>query len=424
MKTVSIAIDVGTGNSEACYINKAGMAEVIPNLDGDLKTPSVVSLAGGKALAGKAATPDFFLNPRYVACRYKTCIGKNTESGKPIPLLTDPNGREWSPVDLTAANIRYIKESAESYLGEPVTAAVITIPAYFGEAERLNTKAAAKIAGLTHVRLEDEPVAAATYYGLEKRRNENIVTIDWGTGTLDITAMECRDSNVKALRTEGDAELGGGNWDDGTLGWLREKAKAEGIDISAETDLATHYQHLDRCREAKEMLSRREEVTVIAEAGGHRTAVKLNRHALREIGRPLDERFIRGCERMRDWCKAQGKAIDRVLLVGGCSRLYHVPEMARKVFGIEPSRDADPDFAVVKGAAIMAAVHFGDKGQIIAAGGYRYLAEDIHIQKVAAHAICVAACRNGEDDGKEYNVAIVPAGVPLPHDFEERFARD
>lgn len=421
MKT--IAIDFGTDFSEVAHITDSGAIEVIPNLDGRLKTRSIVSLASTKPVVGEAAIPDLILNPEYVAQRYKRYMGKNTESGKPIPLLTDPNGREWTAVDLAAATLKFLKESAESYLGQTIKAAVITVPAYFDAAARDNTKAAAKIAGFTHVKLEDEPVAAATHYGLEKAHDENISVVDYGGGTLDVTGIESRDRNVKAIVTEGDAELGGSNYDEAILGLMCEEAKNKDIEISAEKDLATFYQNLDRARDGKEMLSRRDEVTLVVEAEGQRIPIKFTRKMLREVGCPFDERFTKCCRKLRKQLDSQDKKNHRVLLVGGSSRLPHVREMVQEVFGIEPSHDADPDFVIVKGAAILAAVHFGDKAQTIAVGEHYYLAEDISVQKVAAHAICVAAHKRGEeDDGQEYNVQIVPAGVTLPYEFEERFA--
>jgi molecular chaperone DnaK (HSP70) len=142
---------------------------------------------------------------------------------------------------------------------------------------------------------------------------------------------------------------------------------------------------------------------------------------LREAGRPLDERFIHCCKRVADELASRGKRIDRALLVGGNCRQPHVPEMVQTVFGLEPSRDADPDLVVAKGAAIWAAVCFGSKGQTVAIGEHRYLASEIEMKTVAAHAICVAAQRD-KDDPEEYNCLIVPANAPLPHEFEERFA--
>jgi molecular chaperone DnaK len=419
----SIAIDLGTDFCKVAHITKSGIVEVIPNKDGDLKTPSIVSWASAKPAVGKGALPDLILNPKHVARRTKRYMGKNTESGKPIPVTPGPDGDDKTAVDTASAILAYLKDSAETYLGEKVDAAVITVPANSDAAARDNTKAAAKIAGFTRVVLEDEPVAAGTYYELEKGRDENAVVADFGGGTTDVTFIEKEGKKVKATLTENDAELGGGNYEEEMLEWECNEAKPQGIEISAEKDLPNFCMNLDRTREAKEMLSRREEVTLVAEANGKRLPIKFTRQMLREVGRSLDERFVNCCKRLLEKIHSQGKKIDRVLLVGGSTRLPHVPEMAKEVFGMEPSRDTDPDFAVVKGAALLAARHFGDKDQVLKVGEHRYLAAEICVQKVAAHAICVAARKKKpEDDGKEYNVEIVPAGIPLPYDFEERFA--
>ncbi|MCJ7783226.1 MAG: Hsp70 family protein, partial [Desulfobacterales bacterium] len=219
------------------------------------------------------------------------------------------------------------------------------------------------------------------------------------------------------------ANLGGGNYEEAMLEWVCNEAKPQGIEISAEKDLPNFCMNLDRTRESKEMLSRREEVTLVVEADGKKLPIKFTRQMLREVGRPFDERFVNCCRRLLEKIRSQGKKIDRVLLVGGSIRLPHVSGMTKEVFGMEPSRDTDPDFAVVKGAALLAARHFGDKDQVLKVGEYRYLVAEICVQKVAAHAICVAAHKKEpDDDGKEYNVEIVPAGIPLPYDFEERFA--
>lgn len=419
----AIAIDSGTDFCKMAHITASGTVELIPNKDGDLKTPSIVSWASGKPVVGKAALPDLILSPQHVARRTKRYMGKNTESGKPIPLTPDPNGNERTAVDTAAASIADLKESAETYLGEKVDAAVITVPANSDAAARDNTKAAAKIAGFIRVVLEDEPVAAGTHYELEKGRDENAVVVDFGGGTTDLTFIEKQGKQVKATLTENDADLGGGNYEEAILEMMCKEAAKKGIEISAEKDLATFYQNLDRARESKEMVSRKEEVTLVAEADGKRLPIKFTRQMLRDVGRSFDERFIECCKRLLAMIRSQGKTIDRVLLVGGSTRLPHVPEMAKEVFGIEPSRDTDPDFAVVKGAALLSAKHFGDKNQVLNVGSHLYLAEEICVKKVAAHAICVAALKSGTKvDDNDYNVEIVPAGILLPYDFEKRFA--
>lgn len=418
-----IGIDLGTYFSEVAALTLSGVVELIPNSEGDLKTPSVVSVAYDPPLVGKAALPDLVLHPKGVIRCSKRDIGEVTANQKPIPLLTDPAGREWTAVDCAAAIIAYLKKCAEEKLGGTITKAVITVPAYFQDIHRSNTKAAARIAGFEEVVLVDEPVAAALHYGLEKGRNETIVVVDFGGGTLDITVLEINGTDTKALISDGDAELGGCNYDEGFLAVIQQQARKEGMEISAEKDLANFYQMLDRCREAKEMLSRRPETTLIAEADGKRKAINFTRTMLRQATPEFDERFLDCCRRVHEKMQVAGIKADRVLLVGGSSRMDHVPKMVQEVFGLEPCRDTDPDFVVAKGAAVWAAHCWGDREQAIVIGGHQYVPADIKMQTVAAHAICVAARRSRDTgDEREYNCVIVPANMPLPYAFEVLFA--
>ena len=267
----------------------------------------------------------------------------------------------------------------------------------------------------------DEPEAAALYYGLDKATDQTILVIDTGGGTTDVTAIEIIGGSVRCLFTDGDAELGGTNYDEVILQLMCKEAANKGVVIVAEKDLATFYQNLDHAREGKEMLSRREEVTVIAEGDGQRIPVKLTRKILQRAAKPLNDRLVACCQRVLNQVKAKGKTIDRTLLVGGNSRQPQIPENVRRICGMEPARDADPDLAIAKGAAIYAEICFGSKDRQLVIGPHRYLAQEIKLQTVAAHALCVAA-RKHKDNPQEYNCVIVPAGTPLPHEFEERFS--
>jgi molecular chaperone DnaK len=416
-----IGIDLGTCFSEVAHITASAIVELIPNLDGDIKTPSIVSWAGKMPVVGKAARPDLVLAPQSVIQCGKRSMGKTTEEGKPIPIGMDPAGGEITPVDFAATILSELKKSAQTYLGGEVRRAVITVPAYFRSAARDHTIAAAKIAGFEEVRLLNEPEAAAIYYGLEKATNQIIVVVDTGGGTTDVTAVEISGGTIRTILTDGDDELGGSNYDEAILGLMCEAAKKEGIEISPEKDLATFYQDLDRAREAKEMLSRREEVTAVAEANGKRVSVKLTRKTLRRVAKAFDDRLVVCCKRLQEALKAQGKAVDRVIMVGGNSRQPHIAELVQSVFGLEPAKDTDPDLVVAKGAAIYAEVCFGKKDSEIVIGEHRYLAQEIKVQTAAAHPLCVAA-RRFKDDPQEYNCVIVPAGTPLPHEFEKRFS--
>jgi len=419
----TIGIDLGTTFSAVTHLTESGAVEIIPNIDGDLKTPSIASFAGDKTVVGKAAQIDLILNPQYVVRCSKRYIGKTTDKGRPIPILTDPSGGQITSVDAAAAILSYLKDSAEQYLGKEVDSAVVTVPAYFDEVARENTKAAAIIAGLKDVAILDEPVSAAVSYCLEKQKDGIVGVIDFGGGTLDASALEIEGTNLKTTVICGDCELGGSNYDEMILNFMICEARADGIEISAESDLATFYQNGDRAREGKEMLARRDEVTLIAEAGGNRKPIKFTRQMLRKIAKPLDDRFIACCEKLRDQLQAKGKRLDSIILVGGSSRLFPVPEMVKKIFSIEPCMDTDTDLVVAKGAALWATICFGDKDQKITVGADFLPAGQIQVQTVTAHAICVAAMkRSSRNDSREYNCEIVPANTPLPYTFEERFS--
>ncbi len=416
-----IGIDLGTTFSEMAWITPSAVVEIILNLDGDTKTPSIVSWAGAAPVVGRAARPDLVLAPQHVIQCGKRSMGRTTEEGKPIPIGMGPDGREITAVDSSAPILSYLKKSAETYLGGEVRRAVVTVPAYFGSRARDDTIAAARIAGFEEVRLLNEPEAAALHCGLEKQTNQIIVVVDTGGGTTDVTAIEIIDGTVRTIHTDGDAELGGENYSEAMLGLMCKAGKKEGIEISPEKDLPAFYQNFDRAREAKEMLSRREEVTVIVEAGGKRVPLKLTRKMLRQAAKAFDDRFVACCERLQEKLQAQGKTAGRVILVGGNSRQPHIAELVKSVFGVEPAQDTDPDLAIVRGAAVYAEVCFGRKDTEIVVGGHCYLAEEIRVQTVAAHALCVAA-RRCKDDPREFNCVLVPAGTSLPHEFQERFS--
>jgi len=418
----AVGIDLGTTYSSIAYVNASGVVEIIPNRDGEMKTRSLVSVAGAEPVVGLVAERDLVLEPERTAQLFKRCMGSTSDQGKPIPLVTDPQGREWTAVDLSACVLKELKTAAETQLGEPIPNAVITNPAYFDEVAREATKAAACIAGFKQVRLIEEPVAAATHYSLEKGHRELMVVLDYGGGTLDVTAIENTD-RIRAVAIEGDAELGGSNHDEALLEIVVERLRAEGVELSPESDLAAWYQNLDRVREAKEMLARRDPVTLVAEASGKRVPIQLSRAMLRETCKDLEERFRGCCRRLLEALGPRRSEIARVLLVGGSTRLPHIPGLVEEIFGLAPSQDTDADLVVAKGAAVIAASHFHKGDQAICLGGHRYLPSDIRTQTVAAHALCVAALKAQDpSDKREYNSPLIFAGTPLPASAQENFA--
>jgi molecular chaperone DnaK len=412
-----IGMDLGTSFSVVVHKNAAGTPEVSPNRDGDLKTESIVSLAGDVPVVGRAAKPDLILSPQFVGRVFKRYMGK------PIPLLTDPKGHEWRPEDLSALVLKDMKLSVEAHLGYEVRNVVVTVPAYFGELGREATKAAARMAGFERVVLAEEPVAAATYFHLEKGEDGMIAVIDWGGGTLDVAVVEKNGTEILSKLVHGDSELGGTNYDEAVLQLMKVRLHEAGAELDSNKDLATWYQNLDRAREAKEMLSKREAVVLVAEAEGKRVPIKFTRADLLRVGADLDERFRKCCREVLEKLGAEKARIRKVLAVGGSMRLFHVSQMLTEIFGITPSLDADPDLVVAKGAAIHAAIAFSQDDRPILVGANWYLPSQIRTQSVSAHSICVAALKADEEtDTNEYNVLLIPQGTPLPHEARQSFA--
>ncbi len=422
MSEKEIAIDLGTTNCVMAHRIESGVIEIIPNLDGQLKTESLVSWASGKPLVGQAAEPDLVLAPKYVARAYKRQMGNRADDNKPLAIITDPSGKDRTAVENSAAALGDLKKSAEKFLGVKVDHVTISFPAYFGDHAREDTKAAAKIAGFREVRLIEEPVAAALYYGLEKGRQENIVVIDFGGGTLDATFLQLSgDGKAKAKFTTGSCELGGTNYTESVMRYMCEAAVKENIVIDSTKDLACFYQNFEKARQGKEMLSRREKVILMPEAKGKRTTVELNREILREIASEFDQQFVDCCRKLAEKVASAGEKIDRVLAVGGSSRLPHVKDMIKDVFNLEVSTDTDPDVVIAKGAAIWSDVCFGGPEREILVGGHKYLSSDISVSTVSAHAICVAV-RKPDKGEEEYNDALIAADTELPCQFTQRYA--
>ena len=416
-----IGIDLGTSFCVVARATGSGTIELVPNRDGDLKTGSLVSFADDRPLVAKAALPDLVLSPGQVCRCFKRYMGKRDKMQQLLPLVTVKNTTRTA-VDASAVMLSDLKESTEQYLGEPVEKAVISVPVYFGELAREDTRVCAHVAGYNEVKLIEESVAAAIYYGLDKSRSEAIAVVDFGGGTLDVTFLKVTGGIAKAQFTAGDSELGGDCYNEATLAFMCDKAKKQGIEISSSTDLATFYHNLDKAREAKEMLSRRDRVIVIPEANGQRCKVELTRKIFAKLTKDLDERFVQCCQTLKQKIDSAHERVDRVLLVGGSSRLPQVKELVEAVFGIPASMDTDPDMIVAKGAAIWAAKCFGDPNAAIVVGGHRYLPDDIQVSAVSSHPICVAARKQEQRDGQEYNFEIVPSNTELPFEFEQRFA--
>lgn len=376
-----IGIDLGTTNSVVAVVMGKDPV-VIPNLEGERITPSVVAFKENEVLVGSQAKRQRMLNPentiysikRFIGRRcdevederkrvpYKVVCGKNDRVEVEIPAL----GKTLTPEEISARILMYLKKAAEDYLGEPVTKAVITVPAYFNDAQRQATKDAGRIAGLEVLRVFPEPTAAALAYGLDKTdRTIRVAVYDLGGGTFDISILELDQGVFDVKATSGDTHLGGDNIDERIVDWLIEEFKNEtGVDLSQ--DKAALQRLKEAAEQAKKELSIRTETTIslpfIASGpnGPLHLEKTLTRARLEAMARDLVERTIQICRKALEDAKLSPADIDEVILVGGQTRMPLVQQMVREFFGKEPHKGINPDEVVAIGAAIQAAILGGE----------------------------------------------------------------
>ncbi|MCX7757751.1 MAG: molecular chaperone DnaK [candidate division WOR-3 bacterium] len=378
-----IGIDLGTTFSCVAVMER-GQPVVIPNPEGGRTTPSVVAF-GTERLVGTLAKRQAIINPERTIYSIKRFMGRRysevTEEIKRVPykVVQAPNGDAWvevdgktySPPEISAMILQYLKKAAESYLGEPVTKAVITVPAYFNDSQRQATKDAGKIAGLEVLRIINEPTAAALAYGLDKKKNEKIAVYDLGGGTFDISILEIGEGVFEVLSTNGNTHLGGDDFDTRIMEWIIEEFRKEhGIDLSKDRTA------LQRIREAAEKakceLSTAMETTISLpfiysdpQRGPLHIEYRLTRAKLEMLVDDLIQSTLEPVRRALEDAKLTPKDIDEVILVGGQTRMPKVQEVVRNFFGKEPHKGINPDEVVAIGAAIQAAVLAGEVKDIV-----------------------------------------------------------
>jgi molecular chaperone DnaK len=379
-----IGIDLGTTNSVVAVM-EGKEAKVIVNEEGARLTPSVVAWDDkGEVLVGTIAKRQAVTNPENTVYSAKRFIGRTFEEGEkdakrmPFKLVKGPNGGAWieargkamAPPEVSAKVLQKLKKAAEDYLGEKVTEAVITVPAYFNDAQRQATKDAGKIAGLEVRRIINEPTAAALAYGLDKKNNEIIAVYDFGGGTFDISILEVGDNVVQVIATNGDTHLGGDDIDHMLMDWLAaEFRKDTGIDVS--NDKMVIQRLKDAAEQAKIELSNKQETTInlpflTADASGPKHLQKqLTRSKLEQMIRPLVDRTMEPTKRALDDAKKKASDIHEVVLVGGSTRIPLVQEVVSKFFGKEPHKGVNPDEVVAIGAAVQGGVLSGDVQDVV-----------------------------------------------------------
>src|SRR5271166_5427659 len=356
-----IGIDLGTTNS-VVSVMEGGQAVVIPNQEGGRTTPSVVAFTkSGERLVGQVAKRQSVTNPENTVYSIKRFMGRRfnevSEEMKLMPYKVVPgengdarvdiSGKKYSPPEISAMILSKLKEAAEAYLGEKVTKAVITVPAYFNDAQRQATKDAGQIAGLEVMRIINEPTAAALAYGLDKKKNETIAVYDFGGGTFDISILEVGDGVVEVKSTNGDTHLGGDNIDQRIIDWLiSEFKKDQGI------ELAKDQMALQRLKEASEKakieLSTLFETEInlpflTADATGPKhLAIKLTRARFEQMCDDIFKRAVGPCEQALKDAGVSPSQIDEVVLVGGSTRIPKIQEMVKNLFGKEPNKTVNP----------------------------------------------------------------------------------
>ncbi|MFG0306575.1 MAG: molecular chaperone DnaK [Phycisphaerales bacterium JB040] len=379
-----IGIDLGTTNSVVAVM-EGDTPKVLINSSGNRTTPSVVSFTDkGERLVGQAAKHQQVTNPQNTVFSIKRFMGRRHEEvgqeEKLVPyevvgkdkdfVKVKIKGDEYTPQQISAMILGELKRTAEDYLGEPVDRAVITVPAYFNDAQRQATKDAGEIAGLKVERIINEPTAAALAYGLEKKSNEKIAVFDLGGGTFDISILDVGDGVFEVLSTNGDTHLGGDDWDQRLIDHLAgEFKKQEGIDLTG--DPMAMQRLKEAAESAKKELSQSAETTVnlpfitADQNGPKHLQVTISRSKFESLCSDLFDRLRGPCEKALKDANLDKSKIDEVVLVGGSTRIPKVQAMAREIFGKDPNKTVNPDEVVAVGAAIQGGVLSGDVKDVL-----------------------------------------------------------
>jgi molecular chaperone DnaK len=375
-----IGIDLGTTNSVVAVM-EGGEPKVIANEEGGRTTPSVVAFTkSGERLVGQVAKRQAITNPQNTIYSIKRFMGRRydevTDEMKMVPykvvqqgdhVAVEAQGKLYPPPEISAMILQKLKKAAEDYLGGTVTEAVITVPAYFNDAQRQATKDAGKIAGLDVKRIVNEPTAAALAYGLDKKKEETIAVYDFGGGTFDISILEVGEGVIEVKSTNGDTHLGGDNIDQRIVEWLIDEFKKdEGLDLSSKGNEMALQRLKDAAERAKIELSTAVETEinlpfVTADATGPKHLVKkLTRAKLEQLVEDLIQKSVEPCKKAMADAGVDASKIDEVVLVGGQTRMPRIQQLVKDLFGREPHKGVNPDEVVAIGAAVQAGVLAGE----------------------------------------------------------------
>ena len=362
-KEIILGIDLGTTNSVVSYLQADGTVKVIPNPEGTMTTPSVVAFkASGEEIVGNAAKRQTVTNPDTVSS-----IKRKMGTAEKVHIKCI--NKDLTPQEISAKVLAYMKKYAEENLGQKVQKAVITVPAYFNDAQRQATKDAGQIAGLDVVRIINEPTAAALAYGLDKEKSEKILVYDLGGGTFDVSILDIGDGTFEVISTAGDNKLGGDDWDKVVADWIRAQIKIEhGIDI---TDKMAEQRFLDAAEKAKIELSSSLETTIslpfiaMSANGPINFETTLTRAKFQDMTKHLLARTEEPVRRALADAKLTPNDLNQVLLIGGSIRMPAVQELVKKLTGKTPNLSVNPDEAVSIGAAIQGGVVSGEIKDVV-----------------------------------------------------------
>jgi len=375
-----IGIDLGTTNS-CVAVMEGGEPKVIPNEEGGRTTPSIVAFTkSGERLVGQVAKRQAITNPENTIYSIKRFMGRRfneaNDEMKMVPykvkaagdnVVVEAQGKEYTPQEISAMILQKLKKAAEDYLGSSVTEAVITVPAYFNDAQRQATKDAGRIAGLDVKRIVNEPTAAALAYGLDKKIDETIAVYDFGGGTFDISILEVGEGVIEVKSTNGDTHLGGDNLDQRIVDWLTDEFKKdEGLDLRAKGNEMALQRLKDAAEKAKIELSTTVETEInlpfiTADATGPKHLVKkLSRAKLEQLVEDLIQKSVGPSKQALKDAGVDASKIDEVVLVGGQTRMPRIQALVKELFGKEPHKGVNPDEVVAIGAAVQAGVLAGD----------------------------------------------------------------
>jgi len=398
-----IGIDLGTTNSAMAYVNEYGRPEIIINSQGGRITPSVVMFDDQEVVVGEDAVNSLPVRPLDVVREVKRHMGTTWTH-----LSAD--GKATTPEEISAYILKRLKQDASQQLGREVTRAVITVPAYFDDARRKATQDAGRIAGLDVLSIINEPTAAALAYGLDRGQNGTVLVFDLGGGTFDTTVMKIRDQHLEVLFSGGDAQLGGLDWDNALMVFANDEIVARG-GVEGVDNPSLLERLRESVREAKHTLSNNESATIRAASGLEK--VKVTRADFERVTAHLLNRAIIKTEEVLERSGVTWREVDKLLMVGGSTRMPAVKARLRELWGREPSIDLNPDESVALGAALFGALQApsSTSAPIVTASGQRL--EKVVIEDVTAHSLGVEVLVD-MTTGATKNSILLPAGSKIP----------